>query len=112
MSTKTLLTGAILLISAAVFSQEKQNHQYVGEQQTVVQPLQSDAQKTKALRDELQGTYEFEISSAGYNPLITLDMLEQIRSSRLESTNAYIHWDDHTTIVVFPRTVIEQVENE
>ncbi len=64
-------------------------------------PELSDAQITKSLYEELEGTFQIIISNPEYKVLYTRAMLETIKSSRLPDQNVHIAWDEFTTILIF-----------
>ncbi|GEM_PF-6633544 len=107
MKTILLTVVAALLISFAGFSQSKGDDAYTVNFEDGMRAELT----TKELYLKLEGTFEAQISATDYKLLYTRELLETIEASRLDHVNAEVIWDQFTTIIVFPKDALDNVES-
>ena len=117
MSIQLKLTFALAcLTSTSVIAQTKELYspQVVTESalSNNLTPELSDAQITKNLYAELEGTFQVIISDPNYQVLYTREMLETIKSSRLPDQNVHINWDQFTSILIFSSESPDDSQNQ
>lgn len=54
----------------------------------------------KNLKEELQGTYQIQISEPNYSVVITKQILERIQNERLQNEDVYLELDEHSKVFV------------
>lgn len=113
-TTKALMLLAILCITSVGYSQTKVTSgvEEEGELTYVLTRELSESEQLALLKEELEGTYEIQISIPDYHPLITMDMMQQIKEARLPKTQNTIQWDQYTTIVVYPLNMDVQTSHD
>lgn len=76
---------------------------------SVEQAISADSQsseKTKlnTLLSELEGTYQFQITKSDYKPVLSIELLENIKNSRTENQDIYLTIDEFTKLFIPSRS--------
>lgn len=69
----------------------------------------TDNEKTKLnnLLTELEGTYQFQITKLDYKPVLSTELLENIKSSRTEDQDIYLTIDEYTKLFIPSKSSME-----
>ena len=60
----------------------------------------NEKQHRKALQADLQGTFQFQIDKENYSALITTELLEKIKTERLQSEDVYFEIDEFINVFI------------
>lgn len=74
------------------------------EQVTISDSPSSEKAKLNNLLKELEGTYQFQITKSDYKPVLSVELLENIKNSRTENQDIYLTIDEFTKLFIPSRS--------
>lgn len=94
------------------FSQEKikKNNQISQNNQAYSHSVITEKEQYNSLFEELEGTFQFQITKEDYKPLLSYDLLSQINAARTAETDVYIPVDPFIKIFVPSKKVINSLD--
>lgn len=70
------------------------------EQTTASDSPGSEKAKLNNLLTELEGSYQFQITKLDYKPVLSVELLENIKNSRTEGQDIYLDIDEYTKLFI------------
>lgn len=67
----------------------------------------SEKAKFNNLLTELEGTYQFQITKTDYKPVLSIELLENIKNSRTEDQDIYLTIDEFTKLFIPSKSSME-----
>ena len=87
-------------LSISVFGQKSATPQRILRLENNQTNSVNEKQHRKALQEELQGTFQFQIDQESYSAIITTELLERIKGERLQSEDVYFEIDEFINVFI------------
>ena len=89
-----------LCLSISVFGQKSAIPQRIMRLENNQTNSVNEKEHRKALQEELQGTFQFQIDQESYSAVITTELLKRIKGERLQSEGVYFEIDEHISVFI------------